>query len=302
MAQPFTIVKPIVVNDANFVSSSLAEADHAEWAVGTTYALGDRVIITTGQHKIYESLEAGNVGNSPPTSPTKWVEVAPTNRWAVFDQSGGTVSQGASPVEWVVTTGRVDSVAVLEIADANTVQIVGTSTLEGEVYNETYVLEDNTVVGNWFEYFFSPIRKQSEVIATDIPQYQDLAIKVIIAGAGTVKAGTVIFGNSSQIGATQYGARSGIIDFSRKEVDQFGRATLVKRKFSKRMDVNLIVDNGIVDSVQTLLSDLRAEPVLYIAAKDNFELLTVFGFYRDFTIDIAYQEQSFCTLEIEGLT
>jgi hypothetical protein len=302
MAQPFTIVKPIVVNDANFVSSSLAEADHAEWAVGTTYALGDRVIITTGQHKIYESLEAGNVGNNPPTSPTKWVEVAPTNRWAVFDQSGGTVSQGASPVEWVVTTGRVDSVAVLEIADANTVQIVGTSTLEGEVYNETYVLEDNTVVGNWFEYFFSPIRKQSEVIATDIPQYQDLAIKVIIAGAGTVKAGTVIFGNSSQIGATQYGARSGIIDFSRKEVDQFGRATLVKRKFSKRMDVNLIVDNGIVDSVQTLLSDLRAEPVLYIAAKDNFELLTVFGFYRDFTIDIAYQEQSFCTLEIEGLT
>jgi hypothetical protein len=302
MAQPFTIVKPIVVNDANFVSSSLAEADHAEWAVGTTYALGDRVIITTGQHKIYESLEAGNVGNSPPTSPTKWVEVAPTNRWAVFDQSGGTVSQGTSPVEWVVTTGRVDSVAVLEIADANTVQIVGTSTLEGEVYNETYVLEDNTVVGNWFEYFFSPIRKQSEVIATDIPQYQDLAIKVIIAGAGTVKAGTVIFGNSSQIGATQYGARSGIIDFSRKEVDQFGRATLVKRKFSKRMDVNLIVDNGIVDSVQALLADLRAEPVLYIAAKDNFELLTVFGFYRDFTIDIAYQEQSFCTLEIEGLT
>jgi hypothetical protein len=302
MAQPFTIVKPIVVNDANFVSSSLAEADHAEWAVGTTYALGDRVIITTGQHKIYESLEAGNVGNSPPTSPTKWVEVAPTNRWAVFDQSGGTVSQGTSPVEWVVTTGRVDSVAVLEIADANTVQIVGTSTLEGEVYNETYVLEDNTVVGNWFEYFFSQIRKQTEVIATDIPQYQDLAIKVIIAGAGTVKAGTIIFGNSSQIGATQYGARSGIIDFSRKEVDQFGRATLVKRKFSKRMDVSLVIDNGIIDSVQRLLSDLRAEPVLYIAAKDNFELLTVFGFYRDFTIDIAYQEQSFCTLEIEGLT
>jgi hypothetical protein len=68
------------------------------------------------------------------------------------------------------------------------------------------------------------------------------------------------------------------------------------------MDVSLVVDNSIIDSVQYLLSDLRAEPVLYIAAKDNFELLTIFGFYRDFTIDIAYQEQSFCTLEIEGLT
>lgn len=302
MTQPFTIVKPIVINDANFVSSSLTEADHPVWAVGTTYAVGDRVIVTTGFHAIYESLEAANVGNSPPTSPTKWVEVAPTNRWAVFDESGGTVSSGASPMQWVVTTGRVDSVAVLEIADANTVQIIGNSTAEGEVYNETFVLQDNTVVSNWFEYFFSAIRKESEVIATDIPQYQDLAITVIIAGAGTVKAGTVLFGNSSQIGATQYGARSGIIDYSRKEVDQFGRATLLKRKFSKRMDVSLVIDNGIVDSVQRLLSDLRAEPVLYIAAKDNFELLTIFGFYRDFTIDIAYQEQSFCTLEIEGLT
>lgn len=302
MAQPFTIVKPIVVNDANFVSSSLSEADHSVWAAGTTYALGARVIVTTGQHKIYESLEAANIGNSPPVSPTKWVEVAPTNRWAVFDQSGGTVSSGATPMQWVIATGRVDSVAVLEIADATSVQIIGTSTAEGEVYNETYVLNDNTIVGNWFEYFFSPIRKESEVIATDIPQYQDLAITVRVIGAGTVKAGTVLFGNSSQIGATQYGARSGIIDFSRKEVDQFGRATLLKRKFSKRMDVSLVINNSIVDSVQRLLADLRAEPVLYIAAKDNFELLTVFGFYRDFSIDIAYQEQSFCTLEIEGLT
>lgn len=302
MTQLFTIVKPIVVNDANFVSSSLAEDDHPVWDAGTTFALGARVIVTTGHHKIYESLIASNLGNSPPTSPTQWVEVAPTNRFAVFDQSGGTVSSGATPMQWVVATGRIDSVAVLEIADANSIQIIGTSTLDGEVYNETYVLEDATVVGNWTEYFFSAIRKQTEVIATDIPQYQDLAVTVRVIGAGTVKAGTVLFGSSAQIGATQYGARSGIIDFSRKEVDQFGRATLVKRRFSKRMDVSLVVDNGIVDSVQTLLSDLRAEPVLYIAAKGRFELLTIYGFYRDFSIDIAFPTQSFCTLEIEGLT
>lgn len=302
MTQLFTIVKPITVNDANFLSSSLAENDHAVWDNATNFNVGARVIVTTGHHAIYESLVHPNTNHFPPTSPTQWIEVAPTNRFAVFDQSGGTVSLGASPMQWVIATGRVDSVAVLEIADANSVQIIGISTLDGEVYNETYVLEDATVVGNWNEYFFSVIRKETEVIATDIPQYQDLAVTVKVIGAGTVKAGTVLFGNSSQIGATQYGARSGIIDFSRKEVDQFGRATLVKRRFSKRMDVSLVIDNNIVDSVQTLLSDLRAEPVLYIAAKDSFELLTIFGFYRDFSIDIAFPTQSFCTLEIEGLT
>lgn len=302
MTQPFTIVKPITVDDSNFVSSTLSEADYAAWSISTTYAAGDRVIVTTGYHKIYESLVSSNVGFSPPTNATKWVEVSNTNRWAVFDQSGGSQSTGTSPMEWVVTTGRVDSVAVLEIANANSVQIIGNSTSEGEVYNETYTLADNTVLGNWFEYFFSPIRKQTEVIATDIPLYQDLEITVKVIGASTVSAGTVIFGNSSQIGATQYGARSGIVDYSRKEVDQFGRATLVKRNFSKRMDVTMLIENGIVDNVQYLLSDLRAEPVLWIAAKDQYELLTVYGFYRDFNIDIAYTNNSVCSLQIEGLT
>jgi hypothetical protein len=312
MTQPFTIIKPIEIDDSNFISSSLSENDYAEWAVGTTYALGDRVIVIddgssppVGVHKIYESLEAVNVGNFPPDSSSDWVEVGPTNRWAVFDESGGTKSTGTSPLSWTIFTGRVDSVAVLEIENANTVQIIGYSPSEGSpgiVYDETYTLEDATIVGNWFEYFFSPIRKQTEVLVTDIPQYQDLELTVIVEGESDVSVGTLLFGISSQIGLTSMGARSGIIDYSRKEVDQFGRAILVKRKFSKRMDVTLLVDNGIVDSVQYLLSDLRATPVLWVAAKGTYELLTIYGFYRDFSIDISYPNQSLCTLEIEGLT
>jgi hypothetical protein len=312
MTQPFTIIKPITVDDSSFVSSSLTENDYAEWAVGTTYAVGNRVIVIdngasppVGIHKIYESLEAGNVGNSPPTSPTKWVEVGPTNRWAVFDESGGTKSTGTSPVSWTIETGRIDSVAVLEIENANSVQIIGYSPSEGSpgiVYDETYTLDDTTVVVNWFEYFFSPIRKGTEVLVTDIPPYQDLELTVIVEGAGELSVGTILFGNSTEIGLTSLGAKSGIIDYSRKEVDQFGRATLVKRKFSKRMDVTLLVDNSIVDSVQYLLSDLRATPVLWVAAKGTYELLTIYGFYRDFSIDISYPNQSLCTLEIEGLT
>lgn len=308
----FTIVKPITLNDDNFITSSLSENDYAQWASGTTYALGDRVIIINdgasppvGVHKIYESLAGSNIGNNPLTDTTKWVEVGPTNRWAVFDQSGGTKSTGSSPMSWTIATGRVDSVAVLEIEDANTVQIVGYSPSEGSpgiVYDETYTLEDATIVSNWFEYFFSPIRKQTEVLATDIPLYQDLELTVIVNGAGTVSAGQILFGNSSTIGLTSIGARSGIVDYSKKEVDQFGRATLVQRRFSKRMNVDILIDNNIVDSVQYLLSDLRATPVLWIAAKDTYELLTIYGFYRDFNIDIAYPNQSLCSLEIEGLT
>lgn len=301
MTTPFTIIKPITVDDSNFVSSSLTEADYAAWSSATTYALGDRVIITTGQHKIYESLVASNLNNPPASSPTKWVEISATNRWKVFDSSGGSKSSGTSPINWVVDTGRIDSIAVLELQDANSVTILGVSTSEGTVYNQTYTLNDSTIVGNWFEYFFSPIRKDTEVIVTDIPLYQDLRVTITVTGAGTVYAGNIIFGNRSELGATQYGARTGIVDYSKKEVDAYGRATLVQRAYSKRMDVTMLVDNDIVDSVQYLLSDLRAIPVLWVAAKDQYELLTVYGFYRDFSIDVAYTNNSLCTLQVEGL-
>jgi len=314
MTTPFTIVKPIVVNDSNFISSSLPEDDYDEWDSVTTYGLGDRVIVIdneesppVGVHKIYESLENDNLDQFPPDSPTKWIEVGATNRWAVFDSSGGTKSTGTSPMDWTVATGRIDSVALLEVQGATTVQIIAYSPSEsspGIVYDETFNLSDsnaNTII-DWYMYFFTAIRPRTEVLATNLPLYEDMEVTVIIDGDSTVSVGTLIFGVSRAIGITSLGAKSGIIDYSRKEVDQFGRAVLVKRRFSKRMDVTLLVENSEVDSVQYFLSDIRAEAVLWIGAKDTYELLTIYGFYRDFSIDISYPNQSLCTLEIEGLT
>jgi hypothetical protein len=55
-------------------------------AGGTTYADGDRVIVTTPNiHKIYESQQAANTGNDPTTDDgTWWLEVSSTNRWKLF--------------------------------------------------------------------------------------------------------------------------------------------------------------------------------------------------------------------------
>lgn len=298
----FKIIKPITVDDTNFVSSTLTEADYAEWNSGTTYSIGNRVILTTGFHKIYESLTNSNLNNNPATSTTNWIEVSPTNRWAVFDESASTVSSGTAPIEWVVNTGRIDSVAVLGLENATSVQIIGDSTADGEVYNQTITIEDGAAIGDWFAYFFSDIILKTEVIVNDIPLYQDLSVTIIINGASTVGAGLVLFGKTTEIGATQYNASSGIIDYSRKETDTFGKTILVRRKFSKRMNVNLLVENGIIDAVQATLAELRATPALWVGAQGQFELLTVYGFYRDFNIDIAYTNNSLCSLEIEGLT
>ena len=57
------------------------------YAGGTTYAKGDRVAGTTaGTAPFYQSLVAGNVGNTPASSPTKWQPIGTT---AVTQGPGG---------------------------------------------------------------------------------------------------------------------------------------------------------------------------------------------------------------------
>src|SRR3990167_1679568 len=195
------LIRPKHINNSYLSSSNVTEADYAAWAVGTTYALGDKVIvvspaatvtmtiaspcvvtwtahgfatgtiviftttgalptgITAGQHyyltvltvdtltisttllnpveittsgtqsgthtatisshNIYESLTAGNVGNTPHKSPTYWLDLGSTNRWKMFDGSVTSITTNADSIAVTLTpSGRCDSVAILNISAA----------------------------------------------------------------------------------------------------------------------------------------------------------------------------------------
>ena len=61
------------MTDAIFTSSNVTEADYGVYSAATTYALNAYVIVTTGVHKIYQSLVASNLGNAV-TDITKWLD------------------------------------------------------------------------------------------------------------------------------------------------------------------------------------------------------------------------------------
>lgn len=301
MAQPFTVIVPREINDTNFVSSTLPENDYPVWNSTINYLVGDTVIVTTGYHKIYKSLIHPNTDHFPPTNPDKWVEVGPTNSWAAFDTSGGTLSEGSNSFEFVLSADRVKAVAFLEL-DANNVRIRASSMDLGVYYDTTLSGRDLTIIRDWFAYFTEGFKSSNDIIVTDIPQVSNSTYTFTVEGGPTISLGTFLFGEDTSFGFTQYNAKAGIIDYSRKEVDQFGRATLIKRAFSKRMDVNIFMNRDLTDKVYRFLTDIRSTPVLWIGAKDQFEMLNIFGFYRDFTIDIAYPDASLCTLQIEGIS
>jgi hypothetical protein len=69
----FKLIKPITVTDAKLASSSVPEAVVTEYAAGTTYAAGDIRGVTSGTAQdVYQSLQAGNIGHAPASSPAWW--------------------------------------------------------------------------------------------------------------------------------------------------------------------------------------------------------------------------------------
>lgn len=159
-----------------------------------------------------------------------------------------------------------------------------------------------SLIDNWYDYFYKDYTLLTEAIFQNIPIYTRTRITVCVAG-DVVRCGIVFAGTSTDIGTTQYGASAGIIDYSKKETDEFGTTTFIKRAFSKRMNVNLILPSNNLYLVQKTLSDIRATPCIWIGSdSDIYKPLTMYGYYKDFSLEIPYPEYSYCSLQVEGLT
>lgn len=294
------IIKPLTFDASMLLSSNAVEA-HPAWLIGTTYAKDDLVDYGT---YIYISLVNSNVGNQPDTSPTKWLLVSPDNTHAMFDEQVNTITTSSTPLEVSVEPGEIfNSLALINIRDATSVTIEVTDGVAGPVvYDQTIDLDD-TVIVDWYLYFFEPFNFKTDLVITDIPPYSSGVINMTLsAGAGTVGLGNFVFGNLYELGLTQMGANIGIRDYSVKQTDEFGNTTFVARAFSKRMDVSVYVKNTDIRLVSKVLGDIRATPCVYIASEaEDYSPLIVYGFYRDYNIDIAYPSHSIMRVEVEGL-
>lgn len=297
------LINPFIMTDVALISSNIAETDYAAWLVGTTYGLAGRVIvISANSHKVYESLQAANLGHTPSTSPTWWIEVGNTNRWKMFDQSVQAQSSNATTIDVSIKpTQRVDSVALLNIS-AYSVQVKMTDVTDGLVYNKTTTLASSSGINNWYMYFYEPVVRMTDFIANDLPPYSNATIQIILTETGgTAYCGGFMAGLQQFLGNTQYGAKVGIQDYSVKTIDTFGNYTVLERAYKKTATFNLQLYTTVVDQLVAVLTPLRATPIIYYGA-NGFGSTVIYGFYKDLAVTIAYPETSTCTLEIEGLT
>lgn len=304
MSAALVVVKPVVVTDAMLTGTNVPETDHAAWNSGTTYAQGNRVIVTSsGVHKIYESLAPANLNKSPGTEPTWWIEVSATNRWKVFDLSNSSQTAQATSIWYEVTPGQsVNAVAVLNLVNVQTVRYRLTDPSFGVVYDETYTLNSIPSAASWWAWFFGGRSEQPQHVALDLPSYPNATLRVDLTGGAQMAVGVLLLGQQKSIGlGVQQGARVGIQDYSRKETSDFGDTVLVQRAFAKRASFQMLLANSELDNAQALLTSVRALPCLWIGSS-RYAATVVYGFFKEFDIAISYADYADCSIDLEGLT
>lgn len=295
-------IRPTLIADAMLISSSVLENDYPAWIGATLYAEGARVIRATATiHKIYERRVSGATATAPELDADNWIEVSPTNRWKMFDKAVGTETVAAAPLAVTVAPGVVRALALLDIA-ASSVRVVMTDGATGPtVYDREFVMADTAETVDWYGYFFGELRRQSDLLVTDLPPYGSGRLTVTLEASGDARCGTMVVGALVEIGQTQHGAGIGIVDYSRKDVDEYGVATILERGYAKRTDVSVWCENARIDYIVKQLAAVRATPCVWVA-NARYGSLIVYGFYRDWDIDIPYHNNSIARLTIEGLT
>ena len=296
------VIKPIPITKDKVISSTAVE-DYAIWSSATTYAKGDKCVY---EDKIYESLLDGNVNKTPDTNPNSWLDIGANNKMSMFDVQVNTQTKATETLTVVIKPRTsFNSLALLNIRGRSVNISVRDSEGGSVVYSQTMGLDNSSIsIFDWYTYFFEDFDLRSEAVFSNLPPYNSGTIEVTLtAGSGEeVAIGNCCIGNTIEIGATQYGLNYGIRDYSIKETTEFGDTKFVERAYSKRMSPTLMLPNTRLNYISRILQELRATPTVYIGVEaPEYQGTIVFGFLKDWNIEISYPNHSMLSIEVDGL-
>ena len=302
------VIPPIAINSVSGVlTSTSASAEPASsetsWVSAGSYIVGD-VRIVVAQHRKYQCL-VSNSGRttSPELDTSYWLDIGPTNKWAMFDTLRNSATTYAGNLVTVLTPGQsINSIAILQ-TNATSIIISATSVMGGgTVYNSTFSMFSRLTTG-WYSYFFTSIETRPNLILFDLPTYSDLIVTVTQVGT-TVTCGALILGTYFNLGYTQLGATVEALNFSSIDRDIYGNSNLVPRRSVPKTVQVIYIESDRVNSAIALRDSLNAIPAVWSGLNEEnthnyFEALLILGFYKTFTITMDNQFYSRIDLELE---
>jgi len=165
-------------------------------------------------------------------------------------------------------------------------------------------LKNQEEASYWYYYFVG--WDYTADLTWQYSRYLDATLRVTIrSSSGCAACGNCKIGTAVDTGLTQYDASIGIIDYSKKETDADGRTYLNQGPFAKRVEITTWINNAQVDRVRKIFETARGIEAIFDcnnATKSNYKSLLIYGYYKQFDINIPGPTMSQVSINIRGLT
>ena len=277
------------------LSTNVAATALGEWSPATTYASGATVSYTAVQplpHHEFESLQANNQNHRPAIGGTDWwLDLGACNRHKMFDdrvnsRTVATAADGSLRITMSAAAGAT-VVALLNLRNAAAVTI--TQTVGG--------LLKSTVTVN-------PLNARSYVY--DLPSVGSnpvIAVDLLASAPATpVECGHCVLGAPTELGATEWGAQPGLLDYSTFEKTTYGDTIFVARQNVRENSFTTWVETADFDRVFNYVESVLGTLVLIDAnnADTSFDALRVFGKIASFRPGLRYNRTPI-DVRVEGI-
>lgn len=237
--------------------------------------------------------------STPPSDDsTDWMDIGPSEKWAMFDASNATQSTRSTSMAVAIAPGSAfDSLLFFNLTNVSSIRIQVDSS---PAYDQTYSLADTGWSDSETTYF-------SKLGVSDIPTNGTTAT-LTFSGSGTLGVGGVVPGLSKNIGSAVYGTGVGITNYSQFPRDEFGNIDRVERGYSDRGQFRMMVAKERGESMIALFTQRRAEYDGFLMAPDSnypggWRPSGIFyGFVNSFEKLFSFPLHDEFTLEIEGVT
>lgn len=292
------VLEPIIVTPEMLVSSSVPENDYPAWSNTTAYAINTRVMY---QHKIWQAVSA-HTGSAPGLDPTKWVELGYNNRWRAFDQRlGGQVNNGTGDIVYDVFIPRTMNAIALFGLDAQILSFKVTTPLGLVVYDQSLELVKRDDVINFWTYMYNEFSFRPDVVVNELVIPAASTIKITISGGVAPKVSEIMIGRELNLGWTLVDTSLGIVDYSKKDRDEWGGIYIVPRPVTSTVTFQAVVDTANANQVHSIARRIANKLCVFYATEgeDPFGT-TIPGIMRDYELTIS-TEVSYLRIEAESL-
>lgn len=250
------------------------------WLATESYVIGDKVTRST-THRVYATLVAGVDAGLPESTPARWFDAGPTNKWAAFDNYRSTATVTTGTLTATLKPGIITGLFFAGLV-GDTLRVVCKNATSLAVYSDTTYSLSTYLTGDlMWEFYYGVPRQQDTLRIADLYP-NDAQVEITLTASlttGTAAIGVLALGSWNDIGSPQYGFKAQPIDYSRIKTDDYGNTTIIKGLAAKNLSgecvlMSLADAQAAVDVVYRLLG----KPCAWVVGNStSYDYLSAFG-------------------------